>query len=156
MDSYVRLVFVKSTFHIEEYHILYIYWPPGYHVNFLIDTMLKLTSLLAENFNVGINSIHLMNPLVVRLAVSLSLSVRKQTKQVVFPTEEQGFGDVWRALLPSGKEFNFFSNPHKCHTRIDYFFFPKVISKSVSPCKIGHIAISNQATYFDIEVKKCG
>ena len=54
----------------------------GHLVNFLIDTMLKLTSLSAKYLTLGGDCNCLMNPLVDRLPVC-SLSVSKQTKKLL-------------------------------------------------------------------------
>lgn len=56
--------------------------------------------------------------------------------------------DIWRALHPSDKQFIFFSNPHKCHTRLDYFFTPKNVLQHVISGTIVNVVVSDHATVF--------
>lgn len=127
--------------------ILNVYLIPGHPINFLIEMMTKLAGLPQENIIIGGDFNCLANPLIDRLPIG-SLHVPQKSKQVFDLFEEVGFVDVWRKLHPAGKEFTFYSNPHKCHTRIDYLFLPKVILKQVVSCKIGHIAISDHAAVY--------
>lgn len=77
-----------------------------------------------------------------------------RAKHIADLCEELGYVDVWRTLHPADKEYTFFSNPHKCYSRIDYFFTPKTMLKSVVSSKTGNIVISDHAAvYLDVEPK---
>ena len=68
-----------------------------------------------------------------------------QAKALLSTCGEINLIDTWRALHPSNREFTFYSPPHKCHTRIDYFFVPQSVMQFVSSCSIGNIVVSDHA-----------
>uniref|UniRef100_A0A3Q3G8L9 Reverse transcriptase domain-containing protein n=1 Tax=Kryptolebias marmoratus TaxID=37003 RepID=A0A3Q3G8L9_KRYMA len=152
-DENGRYVLVRAMINGEEFAILNVYFPPGHPINFLTGIMAKLMDLSLENVIVGGDFNCLKNPLIDRLPIS-PLSISGKSKQIFDLFEEAGFVDVWRKLHPAGKEYTFYSNPHKCHTRIDYFFLPKITLGQVASCKIGHIVISDHAAvYLNYTVK---
>lgn len=100
----------------------------------------------------------LLNPLVDRFPLG-AFALSKQSKQITGLCEDLGYVDVDRTLHPVAKESTFFSNPHKCFTRIDYSFFfffaPKQLIESVVSCSIGNIITSDHAAvYMSVTVKK--
>lgn len=143
-DTHGRFVLVKAMIYGVEFAILNVYLPPGHPINFLVEMMTKLAGLPQENIIWGGDFNCLANHLIDRLPIG-SLHVPKKSKQVFDLFEEVGFVDVWKKLHSAGKEFTFYSNPHKWHTHNDYLFLPKVILKQVASCKVGHIAISDHA-----------
>lgn len=68
-----------------------------------------------------------------------------QARALLSTCGEINLVDTWRMLHPSEREFTFYSPPHKCHTRIDYFFVPQSVMQSVSSCSIGNIVVSDHA-----------
>lgn len=78
----------------------------------------------------------------------------KQSKALAALFDDLEYLDVWRTLNPHQNKFTFFSHPHKCHSRIHYFFVPKTIMHAISRCNIGDIVISDHATVvLDVCVK---
>lgn len=51
--------------------------------------------------------------------------------------KELGLQDVWREVNPSKRDFTFFSHPHSCYSRLDYFFMFQKDFHRVLNCKIG-------------------
>lgn len=145
-DTCGRFGLVKASICGEDFAILNVYLPPGHPTTFLSEVVTKLAGLPHENIIVGGDFNCFINPLIDRLPAGSV--VPKKSKQVFGVFEDVGYVDVWRKLHPSGKEYTFYSNPHKCHTRIDYFFLSKIILNQIVSCKIGHIAISDHAAVY--------
>lgn len=114
-DTQGRYVLIRAIINGEEFAILNVYFPPGHPSNFLAEVITKLIGLPIENIIVGGDLNCMMNPLIDRLP-SGSSPTTKRAKEVADLFEEAGFVDVWRKLHPAGKEYTFYSNPHKCHT----------------------------------------
>lgn len=86
----------------------------------------------------------MLNPLLDRLP-SKNCPPSKQSKTLSALCKELGYSDVWRALNPLRTEFTFYSPPHKCYSRIDYFFVPSAILQYVSRCAIINTVVSDHA-----------
>lgn len=152
-DKYGRFVLILASLYGEDFALLNVYCPPCNSLDFLIEAFGKLSDLGVENTIVGGDFNCLINPLMDRLPLG-RLPLSKQSKQIIGLCEDYGYVDVWRTLHPAEKEFTFFSNPHRCYTRIDYFFAPKQLIESVS-CSIGNIIISDHAAvYMNMTLKK--
>lgn len=145
-DKHGRFVLITASLHGEEFSILNVYCPPCHPLNILNDAFAKLSDLAVERTIVGGDFNCLMNPLMDRFPLG-ALSLSKLSKQIAGFLEDLGYVDVWRTLHPADKEYTFFSNPHKCYTRIDYFFTPKQFVESVA-CTIGNIIISDHAAVY--------
>lgn len=153
-DKYGRFVLILASLHGEDLALLNVYCPPGHPLDFLTEAFTKLSDLAVENTIVGGDFNCLMNPLMDRFPLG-TLAQTNQSKQISGLCDDFGFVDVYRTLHPADKEFTFFSNPHKCYTRIDYFFAPKQFMESVVSCSIGNIIISDHAAvYVDVTVRK--
>ena len=153
-DKYGRFVLISASLHGEDLALLNVYCPPCHPLNFLTEAFAKLSSLAVENTIVGGDFNCLLNPLMDRFPLG-SLAPSKQSKHIVGLCEDFGYVDVYRTLHPADKEFTFFSNPHKCYTRIDYFFAPKQLIESVVSCSTGNIIISDHAAvYMNVTIKK--
>lgn len=85
--------------------------------------MTELSDLAVGNAVVGGDLNCLLNPLVDRFPLG-AFALSKQSKQITGLCEDLGYVDVDRTLHPVAKESTFFSSPHKCFTRIDFFFCP--------------------------------
>lgn len=59
--------------------------------------------------------------------------------------KELGLIDPWRNNNPNGKDFIFYSNPHGCYSRIDFFCVSKQQIHKVGNCNIESITISDHA-----------
>lgn len=112
--------------------LLNVYCPPCYPLNFLIEAFAKLSDLAMENTFVGGDCNCLINPLMDRLPFGAQ-ATSKQSKQIICLCEDL---DMWAfgGHHPADKEFTFFSNLHKCYTRLDHFFAPKQLIGSVVSC----------------------
>lgn len=153
-DKYGRFVLIKASLYGEDFAFLNVYCPPCHPLDFLSEAFAKLSELGVKNIIIGGDFNCLMNPLMDRSPLG-TLALSKQSKQIIGLCEDFGFVDVYRTLHPADKDFTFFSYPHNCYTRIDYFFAPKHLMESVTSCSIGNIIISDHAAvYMDMTVKK--
>lgn len=71
---------------------------------------------------------------------------------------EAGMKDVRREINSTNREFTFFLDPHKVHSRIDYFFMFNSERHRIKKCQIGVKDISDHAgvylsLHLDTEVK---
>lgn len=153
-DKHGRFVLISASLYGEELALLNVYCPPCHPLNFLTEAFAKLSDFAVEKSIVGGDFNCLMNPLMDRFPLG-ALALSKQSQQITGLCEDLGYVDVYRTLHPASKEFTFFSNPHKCYTRIDYFFAPKQLIESVISCSIGNIIISDHAAvYMNVTFKK--
>lgn len=61
-------------------------------------------------------------------------------------TEDINLVDTWRSANPHEREYTFYSDCHKSHSRIDFFLISKTLVDSVVNCEIGAIALSDHGT----------
>lgn len=85
----------------------------------MTEAFAKLSDLAVENAIVGGDLNWVLNPLVDRFP----LGAFAPSKQITGLCEDLGYVDVDRTRHPVAKESTFFSSPHKCFTRIDFFLF---------------------------------
>uniref|UniRef100_A0A3P9IGB8 exodeoxyribonuclease III n=1 Tax=Oryzias latipes TaxID=8090 RepID=A0A3P9IGB8_ORYLA len=123
-DTYGRYVFIKGVLQGEEITIMNLYCPPNYSPDFLTKTFSQFSELSSTISLVGGDFNCLLNPLVDRYP-SRSSPPTNQARALSAICDEICLADVWRTLHPTNKEFTFYSPPHQCHTRIDYFLFQK-------------------------------
>lgn len=153
-DKYGGFVLILASLHGEDLALLNVYCPPCHPLHFLTEAFAKLSDLAVENPIVGGDLNCLLNPLMDRFPLG-ALAQSNQSKQISGLCDDFGYVDVYRTLPPADKEFTFFSNPHKCYTRIDYFFGPKQLIESVVSCSTGNIIISDHAAvYINVTVRK--
>lgn len=143
-DKYGRFVIIKGVLHGEEMSIMNLYCPPNYSPDFLTKAFSEFAELSSTVDLVGGDFKCLLNPLVDRHP-SRNSPLSKQANALSAICEEMNLVDTWGTLHPSNKEFTFYSPPHKCHTRIDYFFRPKSLVQCVVSCAIGNIVVSDHA-----------
>lgn len=123
-DRYGRFVLITASLHREDFALLNVYCPPCHPLDFLMEAFTKLSDFAVEKTIVGGDFNCLMNPMMDRFPLR-AVPLSKQSKLVLGLCEDFGYVDLWRTLHPVDKEFTFFSNPHNCYTRIDYFFYSK-------------------------------
>ena len=66
------------------------------------------------------------------------LYVRKILKEI-------GMFDIWRALHPSVKQYNFFSHSHAVYSRIDFFLMYNSKRHRIVECNIGVSDVSDHS-----------
>ena len=121
-----------------------LYCPPKYSPDLLTKAFSEFAEVSSPLALVGGDFNCLLNPGVDRHPPR-NFSLTNQARALLSTCEEINLVDTWRTLHPSDKEFTFYSPPHKCHTRIDYFFVPQSLIQSVSSCSIGNIVVSDHA-----------
>lgn len=70
---------------------------------------------------------------------------------------EMGLIDIWRTLHPGEKDYTFYSNPHDCYSRLDYFFTFKKDLFRIKSCSIDNITLSDHAPItlvMDVDLEK--
>lgn len=148
-----RYVIVKGFLYGQTILILNMYFPPAHPPDFLTKVFLDFSVMTAEIVIVGGDFNCILNPLIDRCPHSTK-SLTSQAKSLLASCEDLGLVDVWRSFHPAGKEYTFFSAPHGCHTRMDYFFLPRTNLYIVLFCRIGSILISDHAcVVMDIKLK---
>lgn len=143
-DRSGRYVIVKGTLQGTVISILNIYYPPAHPPDFITKVFSNFSEIHSDISIVGGDFNCILNPLIDRLPHKAT-PLSSQAKSLHSICEDLGFVDVWRAIHPLEKEYTFFSAPHKCHTRIDYFFLSGLFLHSVLSCAIGSIIISDHA-----------
>lgn len=137
-DAEGRYIILRGILFGKSITLMSIYCPPGHSSDFLTKAFADFMELTSEySYVAGDFNCHI-DPLLDRLPPGVG-PPGKQAKSLVSIYQEIDFVDVWRTFNPSSLEFTFFSNPHKCHTRLDYFFLPIGLLNSVVSCKIGSI-----------------
>ena len=74
---------------------------------------------------------------------SVNKNKKHISKLVKNTWEEMGFVDVWRDLHPLQKDYSHYSQTHKVHSRIDYFYTQKENMELVQSCQIGVADVSD-------------
>ena len=153
-DREGRYVILRGTLFGKSVTFMNIYCPPGYPTAFLTKAFSEFVELSADYQYIGGDfNVH-MSPLLDKCPPS-DTPPSRQAKTLASICNDIDFVDAWRTLNPSSKAYTFFSNPHKCHTRLDYFFVPKRLLNSVSSCKIGSIIVSDHAPiYLEISFRE--
>ena len=67
-------------------------------------------------------------------SMSRSPSCSKAASVLLREMRDLGLCDIWRQLNPKAKDFSFFSNVHKSHSRIDMFLVPHKMAARISYC----------------------
>lgn len=123
-----------------------VYCPPGYSTDFLTKSFAEFEELTSNySYVAGDFNCHI-NLLLDRLPPADGPPGR-HAKALISICKDIDVVDVWRTFNPSSIEFTLFSNPHKCHNRLDYFFVPGSLLHSILSCKIGNIVVSNYAQF---------
>ena len=143
-DKYGRFVIINGVLHGKEITIMNLYCPPNYSPDFLTKAFSEFAEIASPLALVGGDFNCLLNPRLDRHPPRNS-PLTNQAKALLSTCGEINLIDTWRALHPSNREFTFYSHPHKCHTRIDYFFVPQSVMQFVSSCSIGNIVVSDHA-----------
>lgn len=152
-DRFGRYVYLNGVLYGEEVSLLNVYFPPNFSPEFLISTLAKFSVYPSETLIIGGDFNCLMNPLMDKWPVRNPFHT-KQSKALVAICKELDYLDVWRTLNPTQRDFTFYSAPHKCHTRIDYFLINKLFLQSVACCELGNILVSDHAAvYLDLLVQ---
>lgn len=143
-DDRGRFVIINGTLFGNSISLFNIYFPPGHPSDFLIKTFADFYDLRSDYMIVAGDFNCMLNPLIDRFPHKIA-TPSKLAKQINGICEDLELTDVWRALHPSGKEYSFFSPPHQCYTRIDYFFMPRSSLHLAISCCINNIVISDHA-----------
>ncbi|XDV45294.1 hypothetical protein PO909_013414 [Leuciscus waleckii] len=143
-DDRGRFVIINGTLFGSSISLFNIYFPPGHPSDFLIKTFADFYDLRSDYMIVAGDFNCMLNPLIDRFPHKIA-TPSKLAKQINGICEDLELTDVWRALHPSGKEYSFFSPPHQCYTRIDYFFIPRSSLHLAISCCINNIVISDHA-----------
>jgi len=143
-DKKGRYVIVKGVIQGTVISILNVYYPPAHPSDFITKVFLDFSEIHSDIAIVGGDFNCILNPLIDRLPHK-DAPLSTQAKSLSSICEDLGFVDVWRTIHPLDKEYTFFSAPHLCHTRIDYFFIPGPSLHSVLSCSMGSILISDHA-----------
>lgn len=121
-DKSGRYVIIKGVLQGTVISILNIYYPPAHPSDFITKVFLDFSEIQSDISIVGGDFNCILNPLIDKLPHKVS-PLSSQAKSLNSICEDLEFVDVWRRTIhPLGKEDTFFSAPHKCHTRIDFFF----------------------------------
>ena len=137
-DKGGRYIIIKGELCGEIIAIMNMYYPPGHPSDFLATAFSELADLNVRNTFVGGD---FKFPI-------CKMSPSHQSRFVNALCEDLDYVDVWRAQHPAEKEYTFFSKVHNCHTRIDYFFSPKVLLQSIACSSIGSVVVSDHAPVF--------
>lgn len=143
-DDRGRFVIIYGTLYGKSISLFNVYFPPGHPSDFLIKAFADFHDLSSDYMIAAGDFNCMLNPLIDRFPHKI-VAPSKLAKQINGICEDLEFIDVWRALHPSGKEYSFFSPPHQCYTRIDYFFMPKSSVHLAASCYINNIVISDHA-----------
>ena len=143
-DQSGRYVIVKGVLHGVTISILNVYYPPAHPSDFITKVFLDFSAIQSDIAIVGGDFNCLLNPVKDRLP-SKAMPLSPQAKALGLICEELGYVDVWRALHTADKAYTFFSAPHGCQTRIDYFFLSGLSLHRALSCSIGSILISDHA-----------
>lgn len=136
--------------------MLNIYYPPAHPSHFKTKVFLDFSNSHSDISIVGGDFNCILNPLIDRFPHKAS-PLSSQAKSVNSICQDLGFADVWRTIHPLAKEDTFFSAPHRCHTRIDYFFLPGISLHLFLSFVIGSIVISDHASVvLDLSLKGLG
>lgn len=155
-DKNGRYVIIKGVLQGTVISILNIYYPPAHPSDFVTKVLLDFSEIHSDIAIVGGDFNCILNPLIDRLPHKAS-PLSPQAKSLNSVCEDLGSVDVWRTIHPSDKEYTFFSAPHMCHIRIDYFFLPGLSLHSVLSCVIGSIVISDHVSVvLDLSLKGIG
>ena len=73
----------------------------------------------------------LLNPLIDKFPSGIA-SLSPQARSLKAICDDLVYADVWITFHPSNREITFFSVPHGCQTRIDYFLMPRIGSIVIS------------------------
>ena len=99
---------------------------------FLNDLVLKLATAEGHCL-VGGDFILVLDPDLDR-STSRSPSHSKAASVLLRGMRDLGLCDTWRQFNPKAKDFSFFSNVHKLHSRIDMFLIPHNMTARISDC----------------------
>lgn len=144
---------IKGSLQGQDILIMNVYHPPGHPPDTVTNMFMELAEMTADTVIVGGDFNCIMNPLIDRFPHSTNAPSR-QANALRSICKDFGFEDVWRNLHPANKEYTFFSAPHGCQTRLDYFFLPKADMHSILSCDIGSIIISDHAAVvMDLKLK---
>lgn len=114
---------INGVLHGKEITIMNLYCPPNYSLDLLTKAFSEFAEVSSPLALVGGDFNCLLNPQLDRHPPRNS-PLSNQAKALLSTCGEINLVDAWRVLHPSDREFTFYSPPHKCHTRIDYFFVP--------------------------------
>lgn len=126
--------------------IINVYHPPAYPSDFLTKVLLDLAEMTDDTVIWGDDFNCILNSLIYRFPHG-TMAPSPQANVLHAICENLGF-DEWRSLHPCNKGYTFFSAPHGCQTRVNYFFQPRTELHSVLSCSIGSIIISDNACVF--------
>lgn len=80
-----------------------------------------------------------------------------QVLDITLLMKDLGLTDIWRLVNLRQREYTFYSQNHKSHSRIDYFLICKDLVESISDCSIGPIALTDHAAVqLDLVMKSDG
>lgn len=136
-------VIVRGLLYGEEITFLNIYCPPNFSPELITKAFSDLLDTASGTVIVGGDFNCLLNPLLDRLPPK-NCPPSNQSKTLSALCEELVFSDVWR-IYPLQTYLTFYSPPHKCYSRIDYFFVPSVILQYISRCFISNTVFSDHA-----------
>ena len=136
-------VLIQGNLYGEKIVIMNVYAPPNSPPPFFSKMVEVLSPFTSVNTIIAGDWNNILNYNLDRTPQGKSLT--KSSKTMIKIMDEMGWVDVWRMKNPSVKDFTFYSNPHKCYSRLDYFLIPRMLVASVTKCSIGSIHISDHA-----------
>lgn len=146
-DKQGRYVLIKGRLEGELVTLFNVYAPPGSEWLLYRKLFDKVVSE-AEGILIWGGDLNLrLNPKLDCSTGGLKKSlIRKKFTNLM---TELGIINVWRELNPKGKDYTFFSAPHKLSSRIDYFFHIHVDRQRIEKCDICVRHIRPQSCIYD-------
>ncbi len=149
-----RYVKIKGILQGQNIVMMNVYFPPAHPITFLTKMFLDLAPFLSNSTVIVGGDFNLILNLLIDKFPHSTTPPSPQANTLHALCEEFGLIDAWRCIHPSDKQYTFFSAPHKCQTRIDYFFLPRTDLYSVLSCDITSIIISDHArVIMDLNLK---
>ena len=145
-DKQGRYILIKGRLEGELVTIFNVYAPPGSDWIFYRQ-MFDLMTKEEEGILIWGGDLNLrLNP---QLDCSASgMQKSKISKKFIGLMAELGVIDVWRELNPTGKDYTYFSSPHKVYSRLDYFLMCYKDRYRVEKCEIGIRDLSDHSPVY--------
>ena len=152
-DKEGRLIMVKGKLEGQRTTLVNVYAPPDCKKSFfellfdLINEELEGILICGGDFNMVMN----YNRDTTSTKKTRTWLNRYMNTQLV----DLGIVDVWRDLHPLERDYTHYSEPHKIHSRLDYFFTTKGDMHRLEECKIGVADLSDHnAVHMTINLNK--
>lgn len=144
IDPEGRYIFLKGHYSGTPITIANVYFPNSAHLPFCKQMTHKLQEfakgclILGGDFNIPLNPLTDTS--------NGNTNIRYQTlKGIKSLLHKLGLVDSWRFLNPQGRDYTFYSAPHKKYTRIDYLFITQKDLPVLTEACIGTQSFSDHA-----------